>query len=461
MPLRRIPKVIAILNVSLVAYAPTTQAENLNEEAGAGAGGSTSATAPAARAPLLTYGVDAGVGESDNVTLVNSDKISQTMAVADADFDLQQQTRLLNVDAKGNFSYLDYLQGAYSPELIGRFDGLASVALIPEKLKWTLQDDFGQAQVDPFASVTPTNRENINYVSTGPDLNLRLGSLGFVDVTARYARTNYQVSPFDSSRLSGSLAVGVPISALSSVSLDGSTEHVEFDNTTVNTDFDRSNVYGHYEIKGSRTELTADLGVTKVDQGSETLNGPFAKLQLSRQLSSAAKLTLAAGRDLTDASTSFSNLQSGAASTIGTIGTAPAAVTSNNYTVTYASVAWQYVRNRTSFNLSGRWEKDSYDGQPQNDLSRSDAEFRVERRLTQALTAQLLGSLYRTNYANVDYTETDGLVGGALILREGRGLEVRLRCDHASRVITGNGTGYTENRVFLTVGYRPRMAPAT
>jgi hypothetical protein len=40
----------------------------------------------------LAYGVDAGVAESDNVTLVSTGKVSQTMAVADADFDYKKIT---------------------------------------------------------------------------------------------------------------------------------------------------------------------------------------------------------------------------------------------------------------------------------------------------------------------------------------------------------------------------------
>ncbi len=175
-----------------------------------------------------------------------------------------------------------------------------------------MQEDFGQAQVDPFAPVTPTNRENINYVSTGPDLDLRLGSLGFVDVTARYARTQYQVSPFDSDRCIGSIALGRAISSGSTVSLEGSAERVLFDNTVDNTDFDRSSAFGHYEARVRAPSSTANLGARKSIKGNESITGPLAKLQLSRKLSSAATLTFTAGRDLTDASTSFTNLQSGA-----------------------------------------------------------------------------------------------------------------------------------------------------
>jgi hypothetical protein len=445
------------------------------------------AMAAAAQAETLSYGVDVGVAESDNVTLVATDKISQTMAIADADIDYKEQSRRLDVDAKGNFSYLDYLQGAYGNQFIGRFDGSAHLALIPEKLAWVLQDDFGQSALDPFTPTTPTNLEDVNYLSTGPDLTLRFGPSSFLNASARYARTEYQTSPFNSNRLLGNLAWGLQLSSRSSVSLNGDTERVLFENTTLNSDFDRTNGFVRYELQGSRTDLSADLGATTISQdrastGSDTTvmsgtagslgtatpvvsdpggstTGGLAKIQLSRKLSMAAKLTFSAGHVLTDASTSFSGLQSGA---IGVVGAAAAAVTANSYTSNYASAEWQYQRNRTKIAVSGRWERDTYDGVAALDNTRGGAEFSVERKLTHAITAQLLGRLYKTDYFHVTATPSnassnyeDGLVGLSLSWRHGRGLEVRLRAEHNSRVASGIDTGYRENRVLLTVGYRP------
>jgi hypothetical protein len=141
--------------------------------------------------------------------------------------------------------------------------------------------------------------------------------------------------------------------------------------------------------------------------------------------------------------------------------------------VTYGSIAWEYSRNRTTIGVSGTWEKDSYEGQPLQDLTRGSAEFKVERKLSSQLTAQLLGRLYRTEYVNTNFAETDGLVGAALMFHAGRGLEIKLRYDHSSRDVSGAGFvsgagtlpgvtgGYGENRVFLTIGYRPRTAQST
>jgi hypothetical protein len=435
------------------------------------------AVSPAAdsKAQIFVYGVDAGVAESDNVTLVSSDKISQTMAVVDGDLDIRQRSRLLDLDAKGDFSYLDYLQGAYGGQLIGRFDGSAHVALIPERVTWVVQDDFGQAALDPFTPSTPTNMENINYFSTGPDFVLHFGASSYLNASARYARAQYETSPYNSNRLLGSLAWGYQLSAQSSVSLNGDTERVMFQNTALNSDFDRSSGFVRYEVKGARTDLSVDLGATTINQnaGSTTVNqngtlttidqnqgattGGLAKVELSRKLSSAAKLTFSLGRELTDAAASFSNLQAGA---IGATGTAPAAQTSENYTSQYASAGWQYQRNRTTIAVSGRWEKDEYDVSSL-DSTRSGAEFSMARRLTRALTVQLLGRYYKTDYAhslvaaeNGSSNFDDEAIGAALTWRHGRGLEIKLRCEHSARVTTGI-YGYGENRAMLTVGYRP------
>jgi hypothetical protein len=192
-----------------------------------------------------------------------------------------------------------------------------------------------------------------------------------------------------------------------------------------------------------------------VTAGGTSTSGPLARLSLTRTLSAAAHLTLLAGRELTDASTSFSSLQSGA---IGAISSAPAPQTSASYVSTYASVGWQYERNRTTLGVSARWEQDFYQGQPLLDVGRSGAEFKLSRQVTRALSAQLMGGLYYTDYTHANFTTQDELVGMALTLRQGRGVEYRLRYSHVSRTATGMGAGFTENIAFLTIGYRPRLA---
>ena len=82
--------------------------------------------------------------------------------------------------------------------------------------------------------------------------------------------------------------------------------------------------------------------------------------------------------------------------------------------------------------------------------------------MTHALSAEILGRIYRTDYLHSTVAGQLGTpnynieqVSAGLIWRHGRALEVKLRYEHNAEVTTGV-FGYGENRVVLTVGYRPR-----
>ncbi len=418
----------------------------------------------AAQAGTLTYGVDAGVVESDNVTLVPTDKVSQTIAVTDVDFGYQQRSAQLDADAKGDFSYLDYLEGAYHTQLVGRFDGAATVALIEDRLSWVLQENYGEAALNPFTPVTPTNIESINSFATGPNVTLRLGPLSFLDLGARVARASYETSPFSNDRISGNISGGLLLSALSSVSLNVDSQRVLFENTALNTDFDLTDFFLKYALQGDRTEFAAKAGVSRVNVDGDSIEGGLATLMLARTLSRSAKITLTVGHVPTDASTSFSSAQAGAS---GAVTAGPAAATSATYTSNYASLGWQYQRSRTTLGLSARWEKDTY-GEAVLDRSLKTAEFRVQRQLTRAFAAELAGSLYQTDYghalvapASGSPDTTTGAVSAGITWRHGRGLEIRFRAEHTTYSVSSGDSGYHENRAFLTVGYRPVAAGAS
>jgi len=433
--------------------------------------------------PPFIYGVDTGIGETDNVSLAPTDKVSQTLSITDLDFALNEQSRLLLAQAKGDFSFIDYLQGAYGSQLTGRFDGIGAFALVPGRLVWVVQDDFGQAAIDPYTPVTPSNMENVDYFSTGPNLTLRLGGLSFVNLYLRYARSQFSGSTFDSNRASAALAVGREISAGAAISLNADSEKVLFSDTAVNTNFVRNSVYGKYQVQAARTGFEVDLGATVIDDSPSTLvtpglepgsaattmftpahsdTGPYARIQLSRQVSPAAKIIFSGGRQLTDASSSFGSPQGGAA---GISGTANAIQSTSSYTSTFGSAGWQYVRNRTTLELTGRWEKDVYPGEAVYDLTQTTAQFSIQRQIARTFSAQLLGRYAKLDYpgaipaalATTDYA--DSLVGLALAWRHGRALEVRLRIYHDVQQAISGGYGYHDNRAFLTVGYRPLSAP--
>ncbi|HVS76043.1 MAG TPA: outer membrane beta-barrel protein, partial [Steroidobacteraceae bacterium] len=323
----------------------------------------------------------------------------------------------------------------------------------------TVADNYGEEQTDPFAAITPTNLQRVNVFTTGPDLTLRPSYASFINLGARYSQVSYQRSPFDGHNLLGSAEVGRQLSPLSKLSVVVQAEQLRFSNTTVNTDYDRREAYARYLIEGARTAIDAQLGATQAnDVGSSWRTSPLVRLLLTRRVSPFSVVSLGGGREYTDAAGSFSSLSSGAG---GGIAVAPVYQSTANYQRTYGTAGWRFERLRTTFGLTGSWERDNYDMQSVFNVTRAALGLNLGRALTPKLSVNVIGSANRYDYLNQGFTDKFGTVGAGLVYRPGRWFIVYARYDHAFRrsspgpgVLTG-GTGYDENRAFIMIGYRP------
>ena len=415
-------------------------------------------------ANTFSLGIDVGVGASDNIYEVQSPRTSEIMPTAGLDLALHRQGTVLEADVTGLFSYYDYLRGSYSNDVFGRLDGMVKLSLVPERLVWVTQDSFGQEALNLFQPETPSNREYVNFISTGPDLSLRLGEQGFMRLGARYANVHYQTSPFDSNRPSETFAIGRDLSANSAISLNVDAEQIRFDNTTrativngvsypPNADFDRRQAFFRYEARGARTALAVNLGATETDETAGWHSKPLFEAELTRRLTPYTNLSLSVGQELTDAAEGFSNLRPGAT---GGIVLAPVSGTSDSYLARYVSGAWRLERDRTTIALSDRYEEESHSVASSLDVKHNDLELNIGRRLTPKVGVQLLGSMITDNYYNQHFESNDHLAGAALVVQPAREVEVRLAYDRAWRTASGVGSArFEENRIFLLLTYRP------
>ncbi len=163
---------------------------------------------------------------------------------------------------------------------------------------------------------------------------LRPASNLIVRLSARYAYSSYQTSPLDGDRLSEAVDIERVLSSASSAALVAESAQLRFNNTDFNTNYDNSRVSLRYSLSGARTALKVSAGEQQTNDGGDWKQTPFAELDLTRKLSSTGTLVLTAGRQYTNAASSFGTLQSGAA---GGIAVGTAALTSGDYLSNYAS----------------------------------------------------------------------------------------------------------------------------
>lgn len=413
---------------------------------------------PGAAGPLpldyLNYGVSVGVGATDNVNLSDTDRKSQGLAATSLFFDLMRNGPRLDLNAVGNFSDIDYLEHAYSNQVLGRFDGLADLTLLPRHLKWLVRDDYGDSQVNVLQAITPRNLQRVNVFSTGPDLTLQPTRASFIELQGLYSRSTFQTSPFDGQSEMGSFTVGHQFTPVSSVSLVGRVQEEHFDDRTLNVDYQLREYYGHYVLKGERSAIDLQGGLAQTNDTGTWKSSPLVRVSLTRNVSPFSRVSVSGGRDYRNATGNFANL----ASISGGIPIGAAPQTTANALHTYGNANWGFQRQRTNMGLFAGWSRDTYDRGQQFNTTQTDLGLRLGRHLTHTLTASVTLTAERSHYGNQGFTDTFGAAGGGLTYHPGEWVVIYGRYDHQFRNTSGavaRGFGYDENRIFIMIGYYP------
>ena len=150
------------------------------------------------------------------------DEESETIGTAGLLLGITTDRPKLDADVAAHLEYRHYLDDTFDSEVVGGVNAFVAYAFIPERFIWVVEDNFSQISSDITAVDTPDNRENVNFLSTGPDFTIGLTARTSLQLSGRVSDEYYEERETDSQGLSGSLALIRQMSDASSVSLNGS-----------------------------------------------------------------------------------------------------------------------------------------------------------------------------------------------------------------------------------------------
>jgi len=400
--------------------------------------------------PDVQYALSTGVLYTDNVKRTASDAESATLGTAGIDLHARRTDERLSYRADSDVTYVDYLDAHLPNQEIGTFDGAISYAFVPERLRWVAEDNFGQTRVDNLSPAAPQNRQNVNWVSTGPEANLRLAQSVFAQVSARYGHEQYETSPFDNDRVIGEVRLVRESDARTRFGVGISSEHVDYENgRQTGGDYDLNEALGLYRVSSERTRLDIEAGYAKIDQDDASKDDPVVRIQASRLVSSYSTLHVSVVQEY-----STSALHS-----LGDIELSPIVSgdyvlgQSNPYRLRVARLGWtsQWARTRLELNAQTGKEDDANGLNPRNSLSGFSGN--VARRLTPNADLKVFFG-WASNYVKgATYSGGDDtLYGASFDWRLGRTLAASLQAAHV------NEADFDENGVWLRLIYAPAGA---
>lgn len=346
--------------------------------------------------PLSTGYIDAlaGLSYTDNATLSNSQHSGDGIGIVGLDMDYVRTGRL-SLNLLGNIDRVQYIRNSFSGSFYGNFNGSALWGKPTDPLQWMLNDSFNEGEANPLGAPTPQNLQTVNYVTTGPFLNLNFGLTNRFTVYGEYARSTYQRSPYDSQTLTGGAQLTHQLAGTTSISLqasDASTKYLDRA-ALINT----PGAGSRYIVKQAaiqfqgqyvRTNVSLAAGYTTLDEAGQTHGSPYYSVQLSRNISPSSTVYIG-GQSFYS---SFGNaLQSPTAqlSLQGGGVQGPGLITSEPFKERIATLGWNFDRARTTLGLSGSYNQNLYTLQPNNDSRDETVNLTIGRQLRRTVSLQL------------------------------------------------------------------------
>jgi hypothetical protein len=317
-----------------------------------------------------------------------------------------------------------------------------------------LDNVYGQITTDPFSPIGPENRQNTNFLSTGPDWYIPVGERSRAYLGGRYASADYEITDDDSERLLGIVGIDRALSPSSRLGVQASTETVEFD-SVLQDDFDRNEAYVNYEYsRGEQHGLTVKAGYTWLQSDAGDRSAPLFELLLSRQLSPSVDLQLELANQFSDAGVEFA---AGGMPGSGA-GTDPGVIPGGGaYEVRSGRGVIDFQRPRTMLSFAVSVADEIYETVTL-DRRRYEAQVTAERRMTQRMTGFASAVWLRSDYQSggLDREDTDTEYRLEFRRQLGQRTSLSIAGLYASRDSDDPITEFNETRGYVVFNYSLR-----
>ena len=259
----------------------------------------------AARAYDITPNVTFSGIYSDNVGRTATNRQDDWALIAGAGLMIQTVTPTIDADITAGDQYMYFVNHTFASQQLPNVLADVSWHAVPKFFDWNFEDQYGQVATDAFESLSPSDRENTNYLTTGPKLTLPMGKKLLLELEARFSDVYYSVSNIDNMRYEEDGALQYSISPLHILSLNYEHEATDFKRSDLYQDYSEQNVFARFDDNVRVMTMRLDLGATALSSGGVEKWRPLADLALYRLIGVYTTVGLEYAHRISDAADNF------------------------------------------------------------------------------------------------------------------------------------------------------------
>jgi hypothetical protein len=326
-----------------------------------------SASLLALASPVNAVDIDYQVGvsalSSNNIALSNTNTVDDTVLSPQIRFDASQAGSVLNLKARGEYQYLDYLDNTFGNESRSEFAGQLEWMFLPQRLHFVVEDYLSSQPTDVLTAFTPGNQQQINVFTAGPRFFARLGEATRAQAELRYSNTwAEETKEFNGDRYGASARLLRDIDSSRHVGINAEASQVRFDRAQ-SVDYERYDAFASYNEERERITMGLDLGYSKLnrDDGRSNDSAPLLRANVEWAAGTRSTLSTNINYEFADAAgdvVSRASLIDGPI--IGTLSNAELLANAEVFRQTRFSLGYRYVGERWSVQASPYYQRINY-----------------------------------------------------------------------------------------------------
>ncbi|WP_456412434.1 hypothetical protein [Thiolapillus sp.] len=361
----------------------------------------------------------------------------------------EERSTRLEANINGSLHHINYPNGVLDDSSSIYLNGDLRWAFVRERLYWVFADSLTNQPIDPREANIPSNWQQTNVFSTGPQLQYQFDQANRVQADIRYMNSWAEESgDFDADRwfVGGSWIYGS--AAATDISLNATFYDVRFDENGSEhiEDYNRSSLFAAWERRNGPSSLRFEAGLVGMDfDESSDEYGWHGLVTWSRVISSSSSLLLNIRHGLTDSALSIAGDVN--PDNIGT-----SVVSGQAYEVTAVDATYRYGLSNSVLELLARYRKQDYVTDALVDRDLINTTIRWIRFFSGGWSSELSGRFSWNEYDDGRSDDLTYLYAG-MAYQGTRHLTYRLGMDWASRNSTDPMSEYDNWGVMFSIRY--------
>ena len=207
-------------------------------------------------------------------------------------------------------TYENYLNNTYGDKYWFNLNATAGWEMIRDRVDWGVRDYFTQTQINNLDSDTPSNTQNTNVFSFGPNITLPLSARQTITVQPLFSDFYYENSDTDNQQYGVTADWLYMLRPDMKAGINGGATTVRYDKNDKNPDYSIYNLRGVVSGTRPRSEYRMEMGGTNISRdNADDQNGFSANLDWLYNITGHSSVRAYAATDLTDSSQQFLNSQ--------------------------------------------------------------------------------------------------------------------------------------------------------